>query len=158
MVFTFLILSIMISFVGLPKPCAALITIKKILDFPIYNSFPLVFLEYFSVAFYLFFIMIQSRIFFYALPNASVSLYMSTTHLYIYYPYTLPQLYQSTLILCHWENKNKSSEICQFQFWNSFYIDIDRNNLKGSKNLFYLWSGLLYYYIDRQTYINILHL
>ena len=71
--FNCVIIKIMIIIFGLLNKFTVCITIKKIITFPTWNSFLLFFKIIFS-SFYLFFVMIQSHIFFYPFTNTSESL------------------------------------------------------------------------------------
>ena len=83
--FTSVILSLTISLVRLLNPFTVFITIKRILNFSILN-YPPSSLEFFSLTFYLFFLVLQYHIFFSPLPNASASPWMSTLQLSISCP------------------------------------------------------------------------
>ena len=80
-VFTFVIIRIMISFVGFQSPFTVWTTIKTIPTFPIWNYFPLLFRIPFYYLFFFIFIMLQYHTFFYPLLNVIASFYISTPHL-----------------------------------------------------------------------------
>ena len=63
---------------------------------------------------------------------------LDTQFLLIYYLSfdTSPQSYQKNLHCCHLANKTKSSDMCQFQFYNIFRINFVQNNLKGTRTCF----------------------